>query len=365
MPRRLALAAAVALGCGTDNSPAFTTTTTGVTSVAHTSSSSGSTTTSTSTTSSTGGTAEDSAAASNSASTFDMAPPPDLDDPTPAGCKGKIDFVFVISALFTMAGEQDQLVASFPGFLDVLETKFAGFDRHIISVNTDEKWRGLGCEAAENCGNKGNCGPNAMDYVCGSHADTVFKCDRTRGAGLLYNAGPYATNHPCELYGGNRYIIEGETDPDAFACIAQVGTFGDDPPLADTLVAAVSDELNGPGGCNEGFLRDDALLVFVFIMDNEDDESVLSAKKVHDAVVAAKGGDEHAVVGLAIIAQPLEGEPVPGCVYDDGLWPIHLREVIKTFDYHHEGNICADSYDGFFSEAADLVHEACNAFIPQ
>ncbi|MBZ5709335.1 hypothetical protein [Nannocystis pusilla] len=294
-----------------------------------------------------------------------MDPAPDLGDVQPEGCKGKVDFVFVISALFTMRHEQDQLVASFPGFMETLESKFAGFDKHVISVNTDEFWRGLGCEEPEHCGNEGNCGPYAMDYVCGSYADTVFKCDRTRGAGLLYNAGAYATNHVCELDGGNRYIIEGETDPDAFACIAQVGTFGANSPIADTLVAAVSDELNGPGGCNEGFLRDDALLVFVLIMDNEDEQSILSAKKVHDAVVAAKGGDEHAVVGLVIIPQPLEGEPEPDCVYDDGVWQQHLREVAQTFDYHREGNICADSYDGFFSEAADLVHEACNAFIPQ
>jgi len=288
---------------------------------------------------------------------------PDFGDPQPEGCKGKIDFVFVISALGTMKHEQDQLLASFPGFMATIETKFADFDTHVISVNTDDAWRGLTCESAELCGTYGNCGPYGMDYVCGSYADTVFKCDRTRGAGLLYNAGPYATNHVCELEGGHRYMIE--PDPDDFECIARVGTFGDDPPLADTLVAAVSDDLNGPAGCNAGFLRPDALLVFVFIMDNDDDESVLSPKQVHDAVVKAKGGDESAIVGLAIIPQPLEGDPVPDCVYDDAPWPLHLREVVKTFEYHREGNICADNYDQFFSEAADLVNEACSSFIPQ
>lgn len=307
--RRLALAvAAAALACGVETPPAFTTGP-GVTSVTtldtSTSTSSTSSAGSSSSTSTSGGTEDSAAASTAGVSTFDMDPAPDLGDPQPAGCKGKIDFVFVISALFTMDEEQDQLVASFPGFMATLETKFAHFDKHVISVNADEKWRGMDCEQAALCGNLGNCGPNAEDYVCGSYADTVFKCDRTRGAGLLYNAGAYATNHVCELDGGHRYIIESETDPDAFACIAQVGTFGDNSPIADTLVAAVSDELNGPGGCNEGFLRDDALLVFVLIMDNEDEQSFLSTKKVHDAVVAAKGGDESAIVGLAIIPQPL------------------------------------------------------------
>ncbi len=31
--------------------------------------------------------------------------------------------------------------------------------------------------------------------------------------------------------------------------------------------------LNGPGGCNEGFLRDDAILVVIIITDEEDDNS--------------------------------------------------------------------------------------------
>jgi hypothetical protein len=360
--RLLLLAVVLGSGCNNDSSPAWSTGP-GITSVAHSSTSTSSTGTtstwssSTSGTTSTGG-GEDSAA-STDAGPVDI---PDFGDPQPEGCKGKIDFVFVISALGTMSHEQDQLLASFPGFMETIGTKFADFDTHVISVNTDEHWRGIGCETPEHCGNEDNCGPYAMDYVCGSYADTVFKCDRTRGAGLLYNAGPYATNHVCELAGGHRYMIE--PDPDDFECIARVGTFGADPPLADTLVAAVSDELNGPGGCNEGFLRDDALLVFVFIMDNEDEKSVLSAKQVHDAVVAAKGGDEDAIVGLAIVPQPLVGEPDPECTYDD-LGKTHLVDVIETFPYHREGNICADSYASFFDEAADLVHEACSSFIPQ
>ncbi|WAS96538.1 hypothetical protein [Nannocystis punicea] len=365
--RRLALAAALALGCGTDNSPAFSST--GVTSVAHTSSSSDSTTTSASTSTSTSGSAEDSAAASSSgvASTFDMAPPPDLGDPTPAGCKGKIDFVFAISALHTMATEQDQLVASLPGFIETIAEDFADFDAHVISINTDGSWRGDYCESPDWCLNKGNCGPYAVDYECGKYVDQVWTCDKTLGAGLIFNAGANAYNKPCNLYGGNRYIIDGEPDPaEAFQCIAQVGTFGEDPPLADSLVAALSPELNGPEGCNAGFLRPDALLVFVFIMDNEDVESTLSAKKVRDAVVAAKGGDEDAIVALAIIPQPLEGEPVPDCVYDSPPEGQFLGSVIEQFPYHADGDICAAEYATFFNgAAASLVHEACNSFIPQ
>jgi len=296
-----------------------------------------------------------------------MAPPPDLGDPTPAGCKGKIDFVFAISALGTMKTEQDQLVASLPGFMETIADDFADFDPHVISINTDGTWRGTQGESPDFCLNFGNCGQHALNYECGKYVDQVWTCDKTLGAGLIFNAGAYAYNKPCDLYGGNRYIIAGEPDPvEAFKCVAQVGTFGKDPPLADSLVAALSPELNGPEGCNAGFLRPDALLVFVFIRDNEDDKSWLKPNEVYDAIVAAKGGDADAVVALAIIPQLLEGEPVEGCTYNT--WPFeqHLRDVIELFPYHDDADVCADEYATFFSgAAASLVHEACNSFIPQ
>lgn len=364
--RRLVLAAALALGCGADNSPAFSTGP-GVTSAAHTSSSSDSTTTSTSTSTSTTGGAEDSAAASSSgaASTFDMQLPPDLGDPTPAGCKGKIDFVFAISALGNMYQEQAALIASLPGFMATIAEDFADFDAHIISINGDGQWHGDLCESPDYCLNKGDCGPNALDYECGKYVDQVGPCDRTLGAGIVFNAGGYAYNKPCDL-GGPRYISASTADPaEAFQCIAQLGMSGSKPNLADALAAAVGPELNGPEGCNAGFLRPDALLVVVFISDTED-ESGLSPKKVRDAVVAAKGGDEDAIVALAVVSPELEAEPVEDCSYNT--WPFeqHLLEVSELFPYHDRGDVCAPEYSTFFQgAAASLVREACNSFIPQ
>ncbi|MFY0536061.1 hypothetical protein [Nannocystis pusilla] len=263
--------------------------------------------------------------------------------------------------------EQEKLIASLPGFMETIATNFADFDPHVISINADGKWHGDLCESPDYCLNKGDCGPNALDYECGKYVDQIGPCDRTLGAGIVFNAGGYAYNKPCDLYGGNRYIIAGEPDPvEAFQCIAQVGMSGSHPPLADSLVAAVSPELNGPEGCNAGFLRPDALLVFVFIMDFEDDESWLSPKKVRDAVVAAKGGDEDSIVALAFLAPLLVGDPIPGCNYNEPPGPMHLQDVIELFSYHDIGDMCAAEYATFFNgAAASLVHEACNSFIPQ
>jgi hypothetical protein len=87
----------------------------------------------------------------------------------------------------------------------------------------------------------------------------------------------------------------------------------------DALIAAVSPKLNGPTGCNAGFLRDDALLVVAIIDNTYDEQSLSSAKTQYDKVIAAKK-DPNAVVMLAITAfPPKEGEPLdPNCIYDDG-----------------------------------------------
>jgi hypothetical protein len=80
----------------------------------------------------------------------------------------------------------------------------------------------------------------------------------------------YAANKLCDLHGGHRYIVG--DDPDmagAFECIAKVGASGGDPLMGDAMIAALSPKLNGPGGCNEGFLREDALLVVALISDFE------------------------------------------------------------------------------------------------
>ena len=61
--------------------------------------------------------------------------------------------------------------------------------------------------------------------------------------------------------------------------------------VLDAMVEAVSAPLTGPGGCNAGFLRDDAILVVTFISDDEKIEDLNTAQQTHDALVAAKGGD--------------------------------------------------------------------------
>ena len=51
----------------------------------------------------------------------DVGSDQDLGGGLPAGCQGKIDFLFVISRLWTMAEIQDKLIAAFPAFIDTIQ----------------------------------------------------------------------------------------------------------------------------------------------------------------------------------------------------------------------------------------------------
>src|SRR5690606_16635063 len=114
--------------------------------------------------------------------------------------------------------------------------------------------------------------------------------------GMTYPIGKGASNQRCELASGRRYITAGQPDlEDAFTCIASMGINGSEH-VAEVTVMALADDINAPGGCNAGFLRDDALLVVVAIQDTYDSFSEGTAQEWADALVEAKGGDADAVV---------------------------------------------------------------------
>jgi hypothetical protein len=66
----------------------------------------------------------------------DLGVMPDFGD-GPAGCKGKIDFLFVISRGEPCEYRQEQLALAVPQFIDTIQAKFADFDYHIMVVDGD------------------------------------------------------------------------------------------------------------------------------------------------------------------------------------------------------------------------------------
>ena len=275
-----------------------------------------------------------------------------------AGCRA-VDFLFVIDNSVSMEGEQAALVEAFPGFIDTIQTTLPeGSDYHVMVVDTDEWGR---CNTANPW-----MGIDPDSETCNAYvAGTVFEeCDRTLGAGVVHPAGAFASNMICPLQGGHRYMDA--TEPDlagAFSCVAQVGTAGhsSERPM-DALLAALQPAIHGPGGCNEGYLRDDALLVVTFMSDDPNYEDALGPQEWYDAVVQAKLGDPSAVVVLGLTPA------WPGCQNDDAMPKgAHWAEFITMFGERGlHGNVCstAQDYVDFFQMAVSTIDQACNEYVP-
>ena len=282
---------------------------------------------------------------------------PDFGPGHPVGCQGKIDFLFVISTSGTMESHQKQLAVSFPGFLASIKEHFDDFDIHILSANPAPGWSMVDCAY---CADE-ECDPNASPPACGV---SLNACDKTMGAGVAFPAGNGSANRRCDFFGGQRYIVG--DDPkfeDSFACLTQAGTIGAWPAAAESMVRAISPEFNGPGGCNEGFLRDDALLVVTLLDDGYDVDSQGSVESWIDALRAAKHGDEDAFAVLVLTTD-----------IDVGYWQLchpdiydmdknRLRLLVEGIDHGFIGSICEETYTQFFEDTVTEVIELCDGLI--
>ena len=320
------------------------------------SSSSGTEHGSTSTTSSSGGAASSDGSGGPK---LDM-PVPDGGDAPPVGCNGKIDFLFAVSASGTMKNQQEQLIASFPGFIAAIQDQLPDFDVHILSAAAHPGWAIQDCSVCTD-----SCDPQGAEPLCGA---SITPCDKGKvGAGVTFPTGTGASNRRCPLYGGNRYIISGEPEmEEMFDCIARVGISWDGW-VAEAMVKALDPVMNGPGGCNKGFLRDDALLVVVLIEDTYDQISEGTPETWIEALRAAKHGDDDAFAVLALttdVDDPLcEGKCIP---WDCNQTKNPLRLLVEGVKHGFIGGICEPSFTPFFADAVGHIVELCDSFvIPQ
>lgn len=288
------------------------------------------------------------------------APVPDLGPSGPDGCQGKIDFLFVISSSGSMTPVQGKVHAALPEFIAAIEDNFVDFDRHIMVVDTDAGWWMEDCSL---CGP--GCDPNGELPTCGAELDA---CDSTMGAGVTFPAGKDSSARRCELAAG-RYITREDPDPvTAFLCTARVGSDGGPAHPADAMVAALGQKLLGlppypPTGCNQGFLRDDALLVVTIISDTADDESSGPAEAWRDALMDAKHQDGDAFQLLVITTD--NDIPDSVCGSDDWGWKHRLRIFSDIVPHGLFGSICAEGYGPFFDLAVAEILERCASYVPQ
>ncbi|MCY1008683.1 hypothetical protein OV079_24595 [Nannocystis pusilla] len=282
---------------------------------------------------------------------FDIGETPDGGLPMPdTGCK-KVDLLFVIDNSGSMADEQINLVNSFPDFVSEMQTQLSNTDSYHVGVISSDSnvYNGAGCQMYGGLVN------------------------RTGGAS--------SSNATCTPYaGGKNWMSEADDLGTKFSCAGQVGTGGDgnEQPMY-AMLQAVQPQNNAPGACNDGFIRDDALLVVVLITDEEDDHEVAACQQLpqsgspgepgnwYTGLVTAKGGVETNIVVLSLI-----GPVNPTCPALDkcngGITGAELSPRIvqftEMFTNGFIGQICAPSYKQFFSDAIGLIDEACENFMP-
>jgi hypothetical protein len=288
---------------------------------------------------------------SGTAPKFDLATAPDVSLPPPdTGCI-KVDLLFVIDNSGSMADEQVHLINGFPDFVAEMQAKLGDTESYHVGVSTTD-----------------------------SNAFNTPPC-QIPGALVTKTGGKHSSNQTCTPYAsGMNYMSEADDLGARFACAGQVGTDGDgnEQPMY-TMQQAVSPGINGPGGCNEGFIRPDALLVVVIITDEEDDHEQDACMQLpksgspgdptnwFDGLVGAKGGVETNIVVLALVG-PID----PACPMLDkcngGITGAETASRVvqfaEMFTYGSVGQICAPSYKQFFSDAISVIDSACENFMP-
>ncbi|MEM6295355.1 MAG: hypothetical protein AAGA54_29045 [Myxococcota bacterium] len=272
---------------------------------------------------------------------FDVGAPPSNTggDATPPekGCS-KIDFVFVVDNSLSMEDDQANLVANFPALIEGIESTLDEVDDyHVGVVATDAYgWNSAECKFM-----------GGLVTQTGGDASSNAVC------------GPFAEGH--------NYMTEQDDLAETFACAARmgVGGFGAEAPM-DALRAAIGGNLAGAGQCNEGFIRDDALLVAVVITDEWDgpgDPELLTSmgtpQEWYDNVINVKNARENAAVVTLVNYQ---GGPCPPAeLVEDGQRLVEFTNFFGPTGF--VGGIC-DDFGPTFEQAVGLIDEACSNFIP-
>jgi hypothetical protein len=257
---------------------------------------------------------------------FDLAPVPD--SPVYDESCGMVDFLFVIDNSGSMSDEQTALINNFPTFITGIEATLETVDTiHVGVTTTDDNFYNVpGCTSI--------------------------------GSLVVQTGGSDSSNSTCGPYDeGANFMTEKDDLAVAFSCAAKVGTDGSaDERQMQALVSAVNGSYAGMGECNEGFIREDALLVLVMITDEPDINSMGDAMTWYDAVVAAKDGIPENVVVLSLISTPMGN-----CGFEVA-WSI--AEFTALFGINgFMADICLPDFAPVFQEAIGIIDVACDNFL--
>ena len=253
------------------------------------------------------------------------------------GCQA-VDLLFIIDDSNTMETEQQMLVNSFPDFIAVLED-------YETAAGTQLDYR-LGVTTT---------GISVHYYV-----------DGVPGAISLVGKD------------GDLFVPDGSTDPwidgpgsnveSDFTDLAQVGIYG---PAYEMPLFAMQKTIEkaGAGGPNDGFLREDALFVAIFITDEDDCSRTDDYWTLPDVTHSCSDyPTEHNLTDLATFKSMLDtrfgGEEKYAIVVIAGQAP---PDGSAPCDYGADGAICAGRLESFLdvhvnaSGQHGLMHDMCEA----
>lgn len=286
-------------------------------------------------------------------------PTGDSSDPTgastttglpPDGC-ADVDVLFVVDNSGSMVEEQGRLAAAAPAFMSELMSITGTVDPHVMVINVEPPSHpcDFDCALFQTC----NADP---DYVCGETEDPAT-CDAALGAGV----GAASSMEDCGFTSGGRFIDGTQPNLDtALNCALGVGT-GTGSGTELTMQAMV-EALDGPQltrQCNQGFLREDALLLVVFVTDEDDDpaDSLGNPAEWKVRLVDAKGGVEQNIFVLGLFG---DNEFATSLCLEEAEYSVRLSTFVGLWGSRGTtGSVCAPDYAPAFDELLGAVSAAC------
>jgi hypothetical protein len=250
------------------------------------------------------------------------------------GCDG-VDFLFAIDNSGSMGAQQGQLLASFPGFISAIQNSLEDVSSYHVGVVTSDAY-------------------TANEVGCQTLGDLVTQT-QAHGA-----CGPFVD--------GGRFATDADDLATVFPCMAEVGSGGSfiEQPVSAS-VAAVSEAKAAVGACNEGFLRDDSILVLVVLTDDppydpdvDDAHPSTDTSGWYQAIIDAKGGNPEAVVVIGFIPWS-DISCVPLTVESPNL----INFVDSFGDQGIKASICEDDFGPVFASTVETIQFTCDNFVPQ
>lgn len=248
-----------------------------------------------------------------------------------------VDFLFVIDDSESMEANQENLRASFEPFIAGIESSLDDVDDFHVGVVTTDDYRG-------------NPEP------CRELGALVTSTLAPQGADRR-ECGPFAE--------GQRYMTEQDDLAAAFDCAADVGIRGsrDEQPMA-AMRRAISRSGDWYHACNDGFVRDDSLLVEVIITDEADGEPIPGDPREpatpddwFRTVVDVKGTETNAVV-VSLLNGVTPECPVADPAFDGN----NIADFTRMFSHGFIGGVCERDYGRIFERAVEEIDEACSVY---